>query len=158
MKEPVFRGIRNRLLQILALHAPGAETLRVRLHRGRGVQIGQGCFIGAGAIIETLRPELVTIGSGVSIGIRSVILGHGHDGSKAPVRIEDHAFLGPGVIVLPNVTIGYGAVVNAGSVVTRSVPALTMVQGNPATPVARCGVPLGTQTAMRDFYRQLKRI
>jgi acetyltransferase-like isoleucine patch superfamily enzyme len=72
------------------------------------------------------------------------------------VRIEDDVFIGPGAIILPNVTIGHGAVVHAGSVVTRSVPPLTMVRGNPAEPVARCGVPLGRSTPLRQFYRQLQ--
>jgi heptaprenylglycerol acetyltransferase len=53
------------------------------------------------------------------------------------------------------VTIGHGAVVTSGSVVTRSVAPLTMVQGNPAEPIARCGVPLGLDTPVKDFFRQL---
>jgi acetyltransferase-like isoleucine patch superfamily enzyme len=161
-------GVRNRLLQILARYAPGAMTLRVRMHRLRGVTIGDGTFIGTDALIETEHPHLVRIGRGVVIGIRTVIVAH-FRGSEAPaaanggeraysVRIEDDVFIGPGVIVLPNVTIGAGAVVNAGSVVTKSVPPLTMVQGNPAAPVARCGVPLGMRTPVRDFYRQLRPI
>src|SRR5947208_178853 len=67
----------------------------------------------------------------------------------------DDAFLGPGVIIMPNVTIGAGAVVAAGSVVTRSVAPLTMVQGNPAKPIARCGIPLGLDTPIKEFYRRL---
>ena len=46
------------------------------------------------------------------------------------------------MIILPNVTIGKGSVVTAGSVVNQSVPPGTIVQGNPARPVARCAVPL----------------
>jgi acetyltransferase-like isoleucine patch superfamily enzyme len=129
------------------------------------VRIGAGCFIGTDALIETSRPHLVSIGDGVAIGIRTVIIAHFRDPSASgttgkereySVRIEDEAFLGPGVIVLPNVTIGHGAVVNAGSVVTRSVPPMTMVQGNPAVPVARCGVPLGLHTPLKVFYRKLR--
>ena len=158
-REPVLPGMRNRVLQVLALYAPGAETLRVRLHRARGVQIGDGCFIGTAALIETSQPTLVSIGNGVAIGIRCVIIGHFRGTPRRPsVRIEDDVFIGPGVIILPNVTIGRGAVVSAGSVVTRSVPPMTMVQGNPAQPVARCGVPLGLKTPLNDFYRSLKPI
>jgi acetyltransferase-like isoleucine patch superfamily enzyme len=72
------------------------------------------------------------------------------------VRIEDKAFVGPGAIILPNVTIGYGAVVAAGSVVTKSVPPMTMVQGNPAEPVGYCGVPLGVKTPAAEFLRKLR--
>lgn len=169
MIERPFVGARNRVLQVLALYAPGAATLRPALHRLRGVHIGPDVFIGTDAIIETAQPHLVSIGKGAVIGIRTVIIAHFRsEGAEAAaeadprgrptVRIEDDVFIGPGVIILPNVTIGRGAVVNAGSVVTRSVPALTMVQGNPAQPVARFGVPLGMHTPLKEFYRTLKPI
>jgi acetyltransferase-like isoleucine patch superfamily enzyme len=74
---------------------------------------------------------------------------------RPTVRIEDDVYLGPGVIVLPNVMIGRGAVVSAGSVVTRSVPPRTLVQGNPAKPVARCGASLGGGVSYEQFLRQL---
>jgi acetyltransferase-like isoleucine patch superfamily enzyme len=164
LNERLLEGVRNRVLQVLALYAPGAATLRPALHRLRGVQVGEGTFIGTDAIIETAHPRLVSLGDGVVIGIRSVIIAHfrselADQEVEAPsgptVRIEDDVFIGPGVIVLPNVTIGRGAVVNAGSVVTRSVPPMTMVQGNPAEPVARFTVPLGRQTPLKEFYRTL---
>lgn len=166
MKESRLAGLRKRALQIVALYIPGSKSTRIRLHRMRGVQIGDGSFIGTAALIETSRPHLVSIGDHVAIGIRSVIIAHFRASTRADanggeqersVRIDDDAFIGPGVIVLPNVTIGYGAVVTAGSVVTRSVPPMTMVQGNPAVPVARCGVPLG-RVPLREFSRQLRPI
>ena len=115
-----------------------------------GVTIGRNVSIGLSALIETAYPKLVWIGDNVSIGMRAVIIGHLRD-STAPerasnrhtVRIEDNVYIGPGAIVLPHVTIGRGAVVSAGSVVTRSIPPQTLVQGNPAKPVARCGISLG---------------
>lgn len=87
-----------------ALYAPGADTLRVRMHRARGVRIGDGTFISTGALIETAFPELVWIGANVLIGIRAVIA-HFRDGLPLseipPVRMEDDVFIGPGAIVLP---------------------------------------------------------
>jgi acetyltransferase-like isoleucine patch superfamily enzyme len=50
----------------------------------------------------------------------------------APIHICDRAWLGMNVTVLKGVTIGEGAVVAAGSVVTKEVPAWTLVGGNPA--------------------------
>jgi maltose O-acetyltransferase len=49
-----------------------------------------------------------------------------------PIVIEDNVWLGGGAILLPGVTIGRNAVVGAGAVVSRSVPANTVVAGNPA--------------------------
>lgn len=48
------------------------------------------------------------------------------------VIIKDYAWIGSNVIILPKVTIGKGAVVAAGSVVTKSVPDYTLVAGIPA--------------------------
>lgn len=155
MREPKLRGLWNRCLQALAEVAPGAETLRVALHRARGVRIGRGVFISQGVMLETSSPELITIEDGVCLGVRALVIAHMREQEQG-VTIERDAFVGPGAILLPNVTVGHGAVVTAGSVVTRSVPPMTVVQGNPAVPVARCGVPLGTRTRMGEFTRKLR--
>ncbi len=154
MKEPIFRGAVNRLLQLLARILPGAKTLRIKLNRARGVKIGNNVWIGYDVILETSRPYLITIEDGASVGMRTTIIGHFRESSG--VRIEEDAFVGPGVIILPNVIIGRGAVVTAGSVVTHSVPAMTLVQGNPAEPVARCGVALTPGISLKEFSRLLK--
>lgn len=152
-EKPVF-GPLQRLLQLIARVCPGAMTLRVRLHRWRGVKIGKGVWIGYDAILETSYPHLVRIGDGAVVGIRALIIGHFREARG--VVIEEGAVLGPGVIVLPNVTIGKGAVVAAGSVVTSSVPAMTLVRGNPAIPVARVGIMLGLDTSLKEFSTHLK--
>jgi len=59
---------------------------------------------------------------------------------------------------LPNFTIGKGAVVSAGSVVSRSVPPKTLVRGNPAEPIAHCDVSLGGGVSYEQFVRHLKPI
>jgi acetyltransferase-like isoleucine patch superfamily enzyme len=158
--EPTLPGARRRLLALIALYAPGGPTTRVRLHRLRGVRIGADSFIGTAVILETAFPQLIAIGNRVDVGMRTTIIAHQHgeraDESKPSVQIEDDVFIGPGSIILPHVNIGHGAVVTAGSVVSTSVPPLTMVRGNPAQPVARCRVPLGRSTPLREFYRGLK--
>lgn len=49
-----------------------------------------------------------------------------------PIKICDDAWIGMNCIILKGVTIGEGAIVGAGSVVTKDVPAWTVVAGNPA--------------------------
>lgn len=51
---------------------------------------------------------------------------------SAPIRIEDKVWIGFNVIILKGVTIGEGAIVGAGSVITKDVPPYTVVGGNPA--------------------------
>jgi len=55
----------------------------------------------------------------------------------APIIIEDHAWIGMNSIILKGVTIGKGAVVAAGSIVTKDVPPMTLVAGNPARIIRR---------------------
>jgi acetyltransferase-like isoleucine patch superfamily enzyme len=137
------------------------DALRVRLHRWRGVRIGSGVSIGYDSVIETAFPWLVQIGEHVNVGMRVTVIGHFRDmevGAQGgpTVVIDDYAFVGPGVIVLPNVTIGKGAVVAAGSVVSSSIPPLSFAQGNPARVVAYCGVPLSGPTGYAEFIDKLK--
>jgi acetyltransferase-like isoleucine patch superfamily enzyme len=156
MSERRLRGLQNRILQVLARVMPGATTARVRLNRWRGVNIGEDVWIGYDAIIETSHPQLVTIRDRVAIGIRATIIAHNRE--QQGVLIEEDAVLGPGVIVLPNVTIGRGAIVTAGSVVTKSAPPKTMVQGNPAHAIARVEVPFGLGVSVKEFAKGLRSV
>jgi hypothetical protein len=158
MKENPFRGLINRILQLFTMFAPGGEGLRATLHRARGVKIGKNVWISYNVILETGFPHLITIEDDAFIGIGAIVIAHFQDHLQAPtggVRIGKRAFIGPGVIILPDVEIGEGAVVSAGSVVARSVPAMTMVRGNPAVPIAKCGVPLWPDTPLKEFSSRL---
>ena len=162
-REGLIVGIKNRVLQMLARWMPGAFTFRVWAHRMRGVTLGTRVHIAPDVLIETAYPQWVSVGNNVQLGTRCMILAHMHTLPPKPspknyvsVRIENDVYIGPGAIILPNIRIGQGAVVTAGSVVTRSVPPMMMVQGNPAQPVARCGVALTWDTPLKTFYLNLK--
>ena len=153
-KERVLKGIVNRLLQQLARWMPGATSLRVKLHRARGINIGTGVWIGYDVILETSQPQLITLGDRCSLGARVMVIAHFRE--THGVTIEEDAFIGPGAIILPDVVIGRGAVVTAGSVVTRSVKPMTVVQGNPAVPIAACGIPLKPGLTVKEFSANLR--
>lgn len=86
----------------------------------------------------------VTIGNNVLIGHRTSIVSDDHcfdhpniliidqEKKSAKITIMDNVFIGCCVTILPGVTIEGGAVIGAGSVVTKNVPANTVVAGNPA--------------------------
>jgi len=158
MRENPFRALINRILQLFTMFLPGGHNLRVWLHRARGVKIGKDVFISFNVVLETGFPHLITIEDDAFIGIGAIVIAHFQDHLQEPdrgVRIGKRAFVGPGVIILPDVEIGDCAVVTAGSVVTRSVPPMMVVQGNPAVPIAKCGVPLWPDTPLREFSSRL---
>ena len=165
-RESIFAAICSRVLQGLARALPGAFTFRIWAHRARGVKIGSNVRIAADVMIETSHPEWVSIGNNVQIGERCLILAHIHSlpprkselDRYVSVNIEDDVYIGAASVILPYVKIGRGAVVTAGSIVTHSIPPMTMVQGNPARPVARCGMPLVWDTPIKKFYATLKPI
>jgi len=156
MKEFPLRGLLNRVFQQLARALPGAQTIRVTLHRWRGVKIGKNVWIGYDVVLDTSRPFAITLEDDCVLSLRVTVLAHFKE--RVGVTIGRGAFVGAGALILPGVVIGEGAVVSAGSVVTRSVPPFTMVQGNPASPVAKCGVPLGPAVTLKDFSLHLKPI
>jgi len=106
------------------------------------LSIGNNTHIGDNTIIDVA--DDVTIGDTVAIGPNCVIYSHDHgyesDAAAAwkgalitrPVIIEDNAWVGSGVTILPGVTIGERAVVAAGSVVTKDVEANSVYGGIPA--------------------------
>jgi len=115
-----------------------------------GIWIFTGRNLSVGNDVDFAKGVLITTDGGVSIGHR-VLIGYGtqilsanhvvppapnrifHSGHiKKPIRIEDDVWLGAKSIVLPGVNIGEGAVVAAGSVVTKDVPAFSYVGGVPA--------------------------
>jgi serine acetyltransferase len=159
--ETLVGGVKNRLLQLIARMA-APLSLRPTLHRWRGVAIGSNVYIGYDSIIETSYPWLISIGRDSGVGIRGTIIGH-FTGMEAmslqrgefSVEIGEQVWIGPGVLILPNVKIGDGAVIAAGSTVTASIPAGMFAQGNPAKPVAKCGLPLVQGTSYEEFIKNL---
>lgn len=138
-----FHGLRNayyRRVCRLALDPSSAIHMGAVLYTLGGVRIGPGSTLDQGVRLDG-RGGL-TIGAGVAIAPEVALLTADHDpqspdfaGRTAPVVIEDHAWLGTRAMVLPGVTIGQGAVVAAGAVVTKDVPPYTIVGGVPARPI-----------------------
>ena len=110
---------------------------------GDGTRIGSFCDIGSGVLIgKNCNVQAhVTISNGCKIGNNvfiapnSSLLNDKFPLSECltPPVIEDDAVIGGCAVILPNLTIGKGSVVAAGSVVTKDVPPRTLVKGTPAT-------------------------
>jgi acetyltransferase-like isoleucine patch superfamily enzyme len=125
-------------IQIPAWFMPW-KRLRTSFHRLKGVHIGRKVEIGYMVLIDNRRPELVTIEDRVTITTMCVVIAHDlsrhfNEGKEiiGEVRIKRGAFIGMNSTIMPGVTIGEGAVVAAGSVVTHDVEPYTIVGGVPA--------------------------
>ncbi|MGK5642057.1 sugar O-acetyltransferase [Streptomyces sp. URMC 126] len=133
---------RNRILPDL-LGSVGADVRvvpRFLCEFGFFITLGDRSRINFDAVLLDCAP--ITIGSDVRMGPRCQLytadhahdpaLRHGMWESARPIVVEDGAWLGGGVIVLPGVTIGADTIVGAGSVVTKDLPPGVVAVGNPA--------------------------
>lgn len=128
---------------------------RVQLLRWCGFKIGKDVYIADDIIVvETLEDrDNLFIGDRVSMAPRVTLVTSSDPNDsrirpfapveRAPIVIEDDAWLGTGAIVMPGVRIGRGAIVGAQSVVTRDVPPLHIVVGQPAKTIRVLTPPAG---------------
>ena len=101
----------------LQFKGKGFINENVQITCGDNIEIGDGCFIGRDVIIRSYDAH--------------EILKEGYQVS-APIKIGNHVWIGQRAMILKGVTIGDGAVIAAGAVVTKDVPAHSIVAGVPA--------------------------
>ena len=122
---------------------------------GRSVNVEQGAYFGSGWEVEIgdhsglgvncSVPFNLKVGGDVMMGSDVLILGENHRfddldhpmrlqgyTAPSPVRIQDDVWIGARAIILPGLTIGKGAIIGAGAVVTKDVPPYAICAGNPA--------------------------
>ena len=120
----------------LNMHSPVklyADRPGARIHIGAESRIHGSCIHAY---------DSITIGRRVLIAANCQIIdGSGHDlsfhdvftsGDSHPIVIEDCVWIGANSLILPGVTIGYGSVIGAGSIVSKDIPPMVVAAGNPA--------------------------
>ncbi|HEM4053474.1 TPA: DapH/DapD/GlmU-related protein [Streptococcus suis] len=133
---------------VISEHAEKVLILGTKVNVGDGVRIS--CV------------ERICIGNNVLIGSRVLLIDNSHgtytgnvqDSPKMPpnerkifskeIKIEDNVWIGEGAVIQAGVTVGFGSIVAANSVVTKSVPPQTIVGGVPAVPLKKFEPITGT--------------
>ena len=156
---PIVSFLRTWILNVIIGNVPWAIVRNFyyrkvcRISSGKNTESWSGVRFAGGAMDKISIGDYCTIphytffvaGDSIVIG-NNVVFGHGvelytsdHDPDDpyfsrrdAPITIHDNVWIGSSAIILKGVTIGEGAVVAAGSVVTRDVEAFNIVGGNPA--------------------------
>jgi len=107
--------------------------LRLAYLRWRGMDIADSARMSMSAYLDRTNPCGIHIGEESFIARGALILSHDFvRGKHADTYIGKRCFIGVNAIVMPGVVIGDEVVVGAGAVVTKSVPANSIVAGNPA--------------------------
>lgn len=169
-----MRGVRKRLLRLVALRYPRFERLYARFGRPGGLEwaqmlrergdfyaMGEHCYIEPSAQITDRA--YIRLGNNVRIAACCMM---GHEGTVnminralglrldgvGKIDIKDNVFIGYGAIILPGVTIGPNAIVSAGSVVRANVAEGDVVAGVPAKRVARFDMTVEIAKARNQTY------
>jgi acetyltransferase-like isoleucine patch superfamily enzyme len=144
----LFRRTFDFYLQIITWFLPYSSII-VTLQRMRGVKLGENVHIGPQVSIDNVYPNFLIVEDGASLAGYNVVLTHIKpleyhrnwlEAYVAPVTIKRNAVIGIGATILPGVTVGEGAFVAAGAVVTKDVPPHTIVGGVPAKVIREFGM------------------
>ncbi|MFY0543215.1 acyltransferase [Brevibacillus sp. H7] len=106
------------------------------------MEVGEQTAVALMVMMDIMFPELIKIGRNCVIGYNTTILAHEYlvdEYRLGEVRIGDRVLIGANSTILPGVTIGEGAVVAAGTVVHKDVPAGAFVGGNPMQIIREAG-------------------
>lgn len=131
--------IRKVFYLISGMKLPWDSTIHMgaNFFNPQGITLGHDSIVGSGCFLDG-RASL-TIGSHSSLASEVMIYNDEHnihsanyENSFGPVTIGDYVFVGPRSIILPNTTIGDGAIVAAGAVVTKGIPPYEVWGGVPA--------------------------
>lgn len=149
-----FHHVRRFFYRWAGMHIGRGSTVHMmaRIYDPRFITIGEDTIIGEKASLDGRRQLVnsnggLNIGNHVDIASEVMIWTSEHDltapdmrAREEKVTIEDYVFIGPRAIVLPGLTIGKGAAVAAGAVVTKDVAPMSIVAGIPAKEIGKRGI------------------
>ena len=138
--------------------------LRKWLQKKRGVKIGKNVHWGTNVVVDYPYPNFVKVEDGASISGSDYFLTHCkpmkyHEGFVesyvAPIIIHKNAWIALNVTLMPGVEVGEGAIVSAGSIVSKDIPPFTVAQGNPARVITDIAEMVRSNYEPDEFERLL---
>lgn len=152
--------LRSYYLRMFGIRILGGKSC---IHRGckffhvGKMSVGQNTVINFGCYLDNRRGIYIGNNVGIAHNTKIYTLGHDLNDSQfmtkgAPVSIEDNVFIFSNALIMPGITIGEGAIVLAGSVVTKDVEPWTIVGGNPARKIRDRGYDVDYKQIYRYWF------
>jgi acetyltransferase-like isoleucine patch superfamily enzyme len=129
-----FKVMKNFVVIQLARYTPLLPVKNWLYRTFLRMQVGEKTSFALMVMVDLMFPERITVGQNSIIGYNTTILTHEYlvkEYRLGYVIIGDEVMIGANCIILPGVTIGNGATVAAGTVVSKDIPAYAFAKGNP---------------------------
>nr|WP_206695509.1 acyltransferase [Bacillus velezensis] len=131
---PFLKVMKNFIIIQIARYTPFLSVKNWLYRTFLKMNVGKQTSFALMVMPDIMFPEKITVGKNSIIGYNTTILAHEyliHEYRTGFVTIGDKVMIGANTTILPGVTIGSGAVVSAGTLVHKDVPAGAFVGGNP---------------------------
>jgi acetyltransferase-like isoleucine patch superfamily enzyme len=131
---PFWKVIKNFVVIQLARYTPFLGMKNWLYRTFLGMKVGDNTSFALMVMLDVMFPEKISVGTNSVIGYNTTILAHEYlikEFRLGDVRIGSEVMIGANSTILPGITIGDGAIVSAGTLVHKDVPAGSFVGGNP---------------------------
>jgi len=131
---PFWKVVRNFVVIQIARYTPFLSIKNWLYRTFLGMKVGDKTSFALMVMLDVMFPEKISVGRNTVIGYNTTLLAHEYlikEYRLGNIEIGDEVMIGANVTVLPGVTIGDGAIVSAGTLVHKDVPAGAFVGGNP---------------------------
>lgn len=131
---PFWKVVRNFIVIQLARYTPFLGMKNWLYKTFLGMKVGDQTSFALMVMLDVMFPEKISVGRNTVIGYNTTILAHEYlikEYRLGDVKIGSEVLIGANSTILPGVEIGDGAIVSAGTLVHKDVPAGTFVGGNP---------------------------
>ncbi len=131
---PFWKVVRNFVVIQIARYTPFLSIKNWLYRTFLGMKVGDKTSFALMVMLDVMFPEKISVGRNTVIGYNTTLLAHEYlikEYRLGNIEIGDEVMIGANVTVLPGVIIGDGAIVSAGTLVHKDVPAGAFVGGNP---------------------------